>query len=76
MTIHLVHQSAVDFEANDCGHCMADSRWAPARTLFAGEIARWLDSDGYLGLRPNAGSIIMIPLGAVKWLDFTVRAMT
>jgi hypothetical protein len=72
VTIHLVHQSAVDFEANDCGH----SRWAPARTLFAGEIARWLDSDGYLGLRPNAGSIIMIPLGAVKWLDFTVRAMT
>jgi hypothetical protein len=74
VTIHLVQQSTVEFEANDLWPLHgAYSRFGGDLDSFAGEIARRLSSDGYLGFHPDSGSITVIPLSAVKRLDFTVH---
>lgn len=74
VTIHLVQQTTVDFDANDLWPLGgAYSRFGDDLDSFAGEITRRLSTDGYLGFRPNPASITVIPLGAVKRIDFTVR---
>ena len=74
VTIHLVQQTTVDFDANDLWPLHgAYSRFGADLDSFAGEIARRLSSDGYLGFRSDSDSISVIPLSAVKRLDFTVQ---
>ena len=75
VTIHLVQQTTVDFDADVLWPLHgAYSRFGADLDSFAGEVTRRLSADGYLGFRPNSGSITVIPLGAVKRIDFTVRA--
>jgi hypothetical protein len=74
VTIHLVQQTTVDFDGNDLWPLHgAYGRFGADVESFAGEVTRRLSSDGYLGFRPNSGSITVIPLSAVKRIDFTVR---
>lgn len=74
VTIHLVQQTTVDFDGNDLWPLGgAYSRFGADLDSFAGEITRRLSTDGYLGFRPNSASIMVIPLSAVKRIDFTSR---
>jgi hypothetical protein len=74
VTIHLVQQTTIDFDANDLWPPHgAYSRFGADLESFGGEVTRRLSSDGNLGFRPNSGSITVIPLSAVKRIDFTVR---
>ena len=74
VTLHLVQQTTVDFDANHLWPLHgAYGRFGADLDSFAGEVARRLSSDGYLGFRPTSSSITVIPLSAVKRIDFTVR---
>jgi hypothetical protein len=75
VTIHLVQQTTVDFDGDDLWPLHGGyGRFGADLESFAGEVTRRLSSDGYLGFRANSGSITVIPLSAVKRIDFTVRA--
>ena len=74
VTLHLVQQTTVDFDANHLWPLHGSySRFGADLDSFAGEITRRLSSDGYLGFRPKSSSITVIPLSAVKRIDFTMR---
>lgn len=74
VTIHLVQQTTIDFDANDLWPMHgAYSRFGADLDSFAAEVTRRLSDDGYLGFRPNSAGITLIPFTAVKRIDFTVR---
>lgn len=74
VTLHLLQQTTVDFAAHDLWPLHgAYSRFGADLDSFAGEITRRLSADGYLGFRPMSGSITVIPLSAVKRIDFTMQ---
>lgn len=75
VTIHLIQQTTVDFDAAELWPMHgAYSRFGSDLASFAEEVTRRLRSDGYLGFRSNAHSISIVPLAAVKRIDFTTPA--
>jgi hypothetical protein len=74
VTIHLIQQTTVDFDAADLWPMHgAYARFGADLASFAEEVTRRLGSDGFLGFRPNQASISIVPLSAVKRIDFMVR---
>jgi hypothetical protein len=74
VTIHLIQQTTVDFDAPDL--------WPPHGAFagfgqdlasFAEEVTRRLREDGYIGFRIGVDGISIVPLAAVKRIDFTTR---
>jgi hypothetical protein len=75
VTIHLIQQTTVDFDAAELWPLHgAYGRFGSDLPSFAEEVTRRLRSDGYLGFRPDAHSISIVPLAAVKRIDFTTRS--
>jgi hypothetical protein len=75
VTIHLIQQTTVEFDAGDLWPLHgAYSRFGADLDSFAEEVTRRLRTDGYLGYRAASDTISVIPLSAVKRIDFAVRA--
>jgi hypothetical protein len=75
LTIHLVQQTTVEFDAVQLWPMHGTySRFGADLASFAEEVMRRLGTDGYLGFRPDEATISLIPLNAVKRIDFVVRA--
>jgi hypothetical protein len=75
VTIHLIQQASVDFDAADLWPLHgAYSRFGADLASFAEEVTRRLRTDGYLGFRAASDKISVIPVSAVKRVDFAVRA--
>jgi hypothetical protein len=75
VTIHLIQQTTVDFDAADLWPLHgAYSRFGADLASFAEEVTRRLRTDGCLGFRTASDKITVIPLSAVKRIDFAVRA--
>ena len=71
-SVHLVQQSTVTFSAAELWPLHgAYTRFGPDLASFAEEVTRRLRADGYIGFHATPESITVIPLGAVKRLDFT-----
>ena len=74
VTIHLIQQTTVDFDASELWPLPgAYGRFGADLASFAEEVTRRLRSDGYLGFRSNRDSISIVPVAAVKRIDFTAR---
>jgi hypothetical protein len=75
VTFHLVQQTTVQFYAADLWPLHgAYARFGTDLPSFAEEVTRRLSADGYIGFFPDAGSITVIPMTAVKRIDFAVRS--
>jgi hypothetical protein len=75
VTIHLIQQATVEFDAADLWPLHgAYSRFGADLDSFAEEVTRRLRIEGYLGFRAASDTISVIPLSAVKRIDFAVRA--
>jgi hypothetical protein len=75
VTIHLIQQTTVDFDAADLWPLHgAYSRFGADLDSFAEEVTRRLRTDGYLGFRTAGDKISVVPLSAVKRIDFAIRA--
>lgn len=74
VTIHLVQQATIEFDAAQLWPLHgAYSRFGTDLAAFAEEVMRRLRTDSYLGFRPDETTISLIPLSAVKRIDFAVR---
>lgn len=72
VTIHLIQQATVDFGAAELWPLHgAYGRFGSDMASFAEEVSRRLRSEGCIGFRPDADSISVVPLAAVKRIDFT-----
>jgi hypothetical protein len=70
-TFHLVQQTTVEFNAADLWPLHgAYARFGANLSAFAEEVARRLAADGYVGFHPDESTITVIPLSAVKRIDF------
>jgi len=76
VTIHLIQQATVDFDSGDLWPLHgAYGRFGADLDSFAEEVTRRLRTEGYIGYRVASGDTIsVIPLSAVKRIDFAVRA--
>ena len=73
-TIHLVAQTTVSFNADALWPLHGGfSRLDLDLPSFAAEVTRRLRADGYVGFCPDSDSIAVIPLSAVKRIDFGFR---
>ncbi len=73
VTIHLTAQATVDFTADQLWPLHGDySRFGADLPSFAQEITRRLHIDAYVGYCIEADRISIIPLGAIKRIDFTL----
>ena len=74
VTVHLIQQTTVDFDAANLWPLHgAYARFGADLASFAEEVTRRLRNDGFLGFRPDQAGISVIPLSAVKRIDFMVR---
>ena len=72
VTIHLTAQATVDFTADQLWPSHGNySRFGADLDAFAEEVGRRLHADSYVGCRQGDGRIMMIPLAAIKRIDFT-----
>lgn len=72
--VHLVQQTTVEADAADLWPLHgAYSRFGADLSPFATEVTRRLGEDGYVGFQPDPGTITVIPVSAVKRMDFAVR---
>lgn len=75
VTIHLVQQTTVSFHAAQLWPLHgAYARFGNDLSSFAEEVTRRLRTDGYVGFSPYAGQITVVPLAAVKRIDFSISA--
>ena len=75
VSVHLLEQPTVTFTAAELWPLQGSySRFGPDIDAFAEEVTRRLRSDGYLGFRGSDGAITVIPLAAVKRMDFTTQS--
>jgi len=75
VTLHLVQQTTVEFDAADLWPPHgAYPRFGADLTSFAEEVTHRLGTDGHIGYRPDQSTITVIPLSAVKRMDFAVRS--
>ena len=73
-TIHLVAQTTITFDADALWPLRGGfSRVDSDLDSFAAEVTRRLRADGYVGFCPDSDSIAVIPLSAVKRIDFGLR---
>lgn len=71
VTIHLIQQTTVSFAAGDLWPLHgAYGRFGNDLASFAEEITRRLHADGYIGYTLGADKITVIPLSAIKRVDF------
>jgi hypothetical protein len=71
VTLHLTAQATVEFTADELWPSHGDySRYGPGISAFAQEITRRLQVDGYVGCSQGEGKITVIPLSAIKRIDF------
>jgi hypothetical protein len=71
VTLHLVQQTTIEFNAADLWPLHgAYSRFGADLPSFAAEVTRRLGEDGYIGLQPDPDTITVIPISAVKRMDF------
>ena len=74
VTIHLLQQTTVDFDAADLWPLHgAYARFGADLASFAEEVTRRLREDGYVGFRIGTDGISIVPLAAVKRIDFNMR---
>jgi hypothetical protein len=74
-TIHLIQQSTISFSADQLWpRHGAYARFGEDLSSFAEEVSRRLHSEGYLGFYAPSDQITVIPLSAVKRLDFSTAA--
>jgi hypothetical protein len=70
-TIHVLQQATVVFHASDLWPLEGSyTRFGDDLSAFAGEVLRRFHTDGYVGFSLRSGEITVIPLAAVKRLDF------
>ena len=75
VTIHLIQQATIEFDAADLWPLHgAYSRFGADLDSFAEEVTRRLRIEGYLGFRGASDTISVIPLSAVKRIDFAIQA--
>jgi len=75
VTIHLIHQATVSFDAGELWPMHgAYGRFGNDLPSFAEEVTRRLHADGYVGYTLGAEGITVIPLGAIKRVDFSIEA--
>lgn len=73
VTIHLIQQTTISFGAGDLWPMHgAYGRFGSDLASFAEEVTRRLGADGYIGYTVGTTNITVIPLGAIKRVDFTV----
>jgi hypothetical protein len=74
VTLHLVQQTTIEFNAAGLWPLRgAYSRFGADLASFAVEVTRRLGEDGYIGFQPDPDTITVVPISAVKRMDFTVR---
>ena len=72
-SVHLIQQTTVTFSAAELWPLHgAYTRFGPDLASFAEEVTRRLRADGYVGFHATPETITVIPLSAVKRLDFTM----
>ena len=72
VTIHLVQQSTVNFAADELWPMHgAYGRFGYDLPSFAEEVTRRLHADGYIGYILGTDQITVIPLNAIKRVDFS-----
>jgi hypothetical protein len=75
-TIHLLQQTTVVFDAAMLWPLHgAYARFGNDLPSFAEEITRRLRVDGYVGFAPSVDAITVIPLAAIKRIDFALVPM-
>lgn len=73
VTIHLTPQSTVVFDATKLWPLQsAYERQGSDLPSFAEEVTRRLHADGYIGFASGSNRLTVIPLNAVRRVDFTV----
>ena len=71
-TLHLLQQATVTFEATELWpRHGAYSRFGNDLPSFAQEVTRRLQADGFIGFSRDEYTITVVPLAAVKRVDFT-----
>ena len=71
VSLHLTSQATVEFSANHLWPRDGEySRFGTDLGSFAAEVTRRLHSDGYLGYCTRPDRISVIPLSAIKRIDF------
>jgi hypothetical protein len=75
VNIHLLQQTTVSFDASQLWPLHGDyARFGNDLPSLAAEVTRRLQTDGYIGYSPQAENITIIPLAAVKRIDFSITA--
>jgi hypothetical protein len=75
VTVHLLQQSTVIFNAAHLWPMHgAYARFGNDLASLAEEVTRRLKEDGYVGFSSDTGGITVIPLAAVKRVDFGLAA--
>ena len=73
VTIHLTAQATVEFSASQLWPQHGDySRFGADLASFALEVARRLRNDAYVGYCVGTDEISVIPLSAIKRIDFAL----
>ena len=74
VTIHLTAQATVEFSVSQLWPRDGEySRFGVDLPSFATEVTRRLQSDGYVGFCTQSSQITVIPLSAIKRIDFVER---
>jgi len=77
VTIHLVQQATVTFAAGELWPMHgAYGRFGNDLPSFAEEVTRRLHADGYIGYVLGTDQITVIPLNAIKRVDFSNEPVT
>jgi hypothetical protein len=70
--IHLDAQATVDFSADQLWPRHGEyARFGPDLAALAEEVSRRLRMEGYVGYSPADDHITLMPLSAIKRIDFT-----
>jgi len=74
VALHLTAQTTVEFTADQAWPRHGDySRFGIDLPSFAEEVSRRLRTDGYVGFSAGEDRITVIPLSAIKRIDFFER---
>jgi len=72
VTIHLTAQTTLEFSADQLWPRHGEyARFGTDLAAFAEEVGRRLRTDGYVGCCLSGERITMIPLSAIKRIDFS-----
>lgn len=75
VTIHLLQQTTVSFDASQLWPLHDEyARFGDDLAALAEEVTRRLRTDGYIGYSAASDTITVIPLAAVKRIDFSTSS--